>query len=251
MDATEAGPSAANLVVRGLSKRYGQVVVADGVDLTAVCGACLGIIGPNGAGKTSLFNLLDGSVRPDSGEVCLDGHNITAKRHTERARLGIARAYQVPKPFPALSVFENVLVAATFGAKLRGEAAGLAALHTIKQVGLADRSNTLAGSLTLLNRKRLELAKALAAKPKILLLDEIAGGLTEPEVKVLVELIRSLKPLVAMIWIEHVAHALTAVADSLMVLHFGRKLMEGPVAETLASSAVKEIYLGIKADVAP
>ena len=238
------------LEVAGLSKRYGEIVVADAVDLSVERGICLGVIGPNGAGKTSLFNLLDGSVRADAGRILLDGREVTRLARHRRARLGIARAYQIPQPFPDLTVFENVLVAATFGAGLAGTRAGLWAMEVLELVGLAARSETVAGGLGLLDRKRLELAKAVAAKPKLLLLDEIAGGLTEQEVLVLVELVRTLKPQHAVIWIEHIAHALAATADRLMVLHFGRKLVEGEPNAILASAEVREIYLGIAVDAA-
>ena len=238
------------LKVEGLNKRYGEIVVADGLNFSVSKGTCLGVIGPNGAGKTSVFNLIDGAVKPDSGHIKLVGEDITSLARHRRARRGIARAYQVPPPFPDLTVFENVLVASTYSAGLQGLQAATAAMAVLDRVGLANQRNTIAGGLPLLDRKRLELAKALAAQPKLLLLDEIAGGLTEGEVHVLVDFVRSIKPDFAIIWIEHIAHALAATADWLMVLHFGKKIIEGEPAQTLASAEVREIYLGIGVDAA-
>jgi branched-chain amino acid transport system ATP-binding protein len=238
------------LEIEGLSKRYGEIVVADALSFSVAKGTCLGVIGPNGAGKTSVFNLIDGGVRADAGKIRFAGRDIGRLARHRRARLGIARAYQIPQPFPDLTVFENLLVATTYSAGLRGAEAARAALEVLDRVGIASFRNTIAGSLTLLNRKRLELAKALAARPKLLLLDEIAGGLTEAEVHVLVDFVRSIKPDFAIIWIEHIAHALARTADSLLVLHFGKKLIEGEPAATLASAQVREIYLGISVDAA-
>jgi branched-chain amino acid transport system ATP-binding protein len=244
------GTMSAVLEVENLTKRYGEIVVSDALSFSVATGTCLGVIGPNGAGKTSVFNLIDGGVRADAGTVRLAGQNVTALPRHRRARLGIARAYQIPQPFPDLTVFENLLVASTYSAGLRGGEASRAAMEVLDRVGLGPLRNTVAGSLTLLNRKRLELAKALAARPRLLLLDEIAGGLTEAEVHVLVDFVRSIKPEFAIIWIEHIAHALARTADVLMVLHFGRKIVEGEPAATLASAQVKEIYLGIPVDAA-
>jgi len=238
------------LKVDDLSKSYGPIVVVDHLSFEVAKGECLGIIGPNGAGKTSLFNVIDGGVRPNGGKISLLGENVTRLPRHKRARKGIARAYQVPQPFPDLSVFENVLVAATFAGGYSGKEANERAAEVIERVGLAERKDETAGALRLLDRKRLEVAKALAANPKLLLLDEVAGGLTEAEVEVLVELIKSLKPHYAIIWIEHVAHALLATADRLMALHYGRKLTEGDPSVVLNSPEVRAIYLGIIDDAA-
>lgn len=236
------------LQVEKLTKRFGAVTVADGLDFVAVMGQCLGVIGPNGAGKTSVFNLLDGTLRTEFGRILLDGDDITRLPQFERARRGIARAYQIPQSFPDLTVFENVLIAATFAARLSGAAATTWAMNVLECTGLADRWAQTAGALLLLDRKRLELARAIAARPRLLLLDEIAGGLTEPEVQIVIDLVRTLKANHAIIWIEHVAHALVAAADSIMVLNFGAKIGEGEPKAILASPAVREIYLGISVD---
>jgi len=238
------------LRVAGLAKRYGAIVVADGVDLDVARGECLGIIGPNGAGKTSLLNLIDGSVRADGGTVTLAGRDVTRLPQHRRVRLGLARAYQVPQAFPDLSVYENVLAGAEFGAGLTGGGAARAAVEVIERVGLGAQADRLAGALPLLDRKRLELARALGARPKLLLLDEIAGGLTELEVGELVGLLRAIKQDVAMAWIEHVAHALLAVADRLLALNFGACVAAGTPAAVMADARVREIYLGVAPDAA-
>ena len=236
------------LRIERLNKRFGGVVVADSISLALAPNTCLGVIGPNGAGKTSLFNLIDGSIRRDSGRILLDDVDVSELPKHRRARMGIARAYQIPQPFPDLTVFENVLAGATFGAGLRGVRAARAAREVLERTGLDAHMHLMAGTLPLLDRKRLELARALAARPKVLLLDEIAGGLTEPEVRLLVGLIRSLKQSVAMMWIEHIAHALVAAADAVFVLDFGRKIAEGDPATILDSPEVQEIYMGIAID---
>jgi branched-chain amino acid transport system ATP-binding protein len=231
-----------------LTKRFGAIVVVDDLSFEVRRGECLGVIGPNGAGKTSLFNVLDGGVRTDSGKVLLANEDVTNLPRHKRTHKGISRAYQIPQPFADLTVFENVLVASTFAAGLSGHAANELASQVIYRVGLKDRQRSMAGGLTLLDRKRLEVAKALAARPKLLLLDEVAGGLTEAEVEVLVELVKAIKPDYAIVWIEHVAHALSATADRLMALHYGRKLVEGSPQTVMESAEVREIYLGVTAD---
>lgn len=238
----------ASLSVNGLCKAYGEIVVADGVSFELAAGECLGVIGPNGAGKSSLFNLLTGVAVPDKGSIRLAGQELVGLPAYKRARLGVARAFQIPQPFANLSVYENVLAAASFGAGLQGDAAAESAWNALQRSGLAARADALAGSLPLLDRKRLELAKGLAAKPRLLLLDEVAGGLTEREVQQMVALVRELKTTYAVIWIEHIAHALKAVADRVMVLHFGRKLLEDRPQTVLDSDVVREIYMGIPAD---
>jgi branched-chain amino acid transport system ATP-binding protein len=236
------------LQLENLSKAFGSIVVADRVDLAVEEGAALGIIGPNGAGKTSLFNLVTGALRPDAGIVRLAGRDITALPPEARARDGIARSFQVPQPFANLTVFENLLVGATHAGN-RSESEVVERCGTIlESTGLLGLANRPAGTLTLLERKRLELAKALATRPRLLLLDEIAGGLTEPECNQLVAAIRDIRSAgVTIVWIEHVVHALLAVVDRLFVLNFGRKIAEGEPRAVMASQEVREIYLGIEA----
>ena len=236
------------LEIEKLSKAFGSVVVADDLDLAVDAKSALGIIGPNGAGKTSLFNLITGALRPDSGVIRLDGTDITPRPPQARARAGIARSFQIPQPFGNLTVFENLLVGATH-CRNRSEAEVTDACRDIlTRTGLATLANRRAGSLTLLQRKRLELARALATEPRVLLLDEIAGGLTEHECNDLVGTIRDIRSRgVTIVWIEHVVHALLAVVDRLLVLNFGRKIAEGDPRTVMASAAVREIYLGIEA----
>ena len=231
-----------------VSKSYGALKVVDGVSLSVQEGETLGILGPNGAGKTTLFNLISGDTRADSGAVLFDGRDITALAPHQRCRAGLGRTYQVPQPFGAMTVFENMLVAAAFGAGLAERAEHPVCIEVLEQTGLVARANQLAGSLTLLDRKRLELARALATRPKLLLLDEIAAGLTEPEAAELIAELRSIRARgITMIWIEHVMHALLAVADRLFVIDYGRKLAEGLPREVVDDAAVKRVYMGIEA----
>jgi len=238
------------LALENISKRFGAVVVADGVDLTLGEGEALGIIGPNGAGKTTLFGIATGTVRPDGGRVLFGGEDITALRPERRCRKGLARSFQIPQPFSGMTVFENVVVAAAFGAGEREAVVYDHCADLLTRCGLAGKANTRAGGLTLLDRKRLELARALATRPRVLLLDEVAGGLTEHECVALVALIKDVRASgVSIVWIEHIVHALTAVIDRLVVLHGGRFIAEGEPYTVIKSPQVAEIYMGIGADV--
>lgn len=240
---------AAILTLENLSKSFGAVTVADGLSYDVEEGEALGVIGPNGAGKTSMFNLITGTVAPDVGKVRFEGRDITRSSAAARSRSGIARSFQVPQPFSHLTVFENAMVAATQAAGLSGRKAEQLCLDVLDQTGLLSKANTVAGGLTLLDRKRLELTRALCAKPRLLLLDEIGGGLTEAECRSLVETINAIRRSgVSIIWIEHVVHALLAVVDRLIVIDFGRKIGEGDPKTVMASREVQEIYLGIEAD---
>jgi len=235
------------LEVENLGKSFGAVVVADKLSLSLAKGEALGIIGPNGAGKTSLFDMVAGVMKPTVGRVLLDGADITQMRADRRCRLGIGRCFQIPKPFLGLSVFENLLVAAAFGSRKREAEVAARCADILVETGLANRANQPAGGLALLQRKRLELARALATEPRVLLLDEIAGGLTEAECHSLVETIHSVRRRgVSIIWIEHVLHALTAVVERLLVLNFGKVIGVGKPDEIMNSREVREIYLGIE-----
>jgi len=236
------------LEVSGLSKAFGTVVVADGVNLALEKGEVLGVIGPNGAGKSSVFNLIAGSLRPDAGAIHLAGQDVSSLSASARARAGIFRAFQIPQAFPHLTVYENILAAATFGPSRSRDEAERAAVSAMTTTGLAPKARTKAGAVPLLDRKRLELAKGLSSSPRILMLDEIGGGLNEREVATLVDLIRSIKQDYAILWIEHIAHALKAVADRILLLNFGKVLMEGPPEDVMASSVVKSIYMGLPTD---
>jgi branched-chain amino acid transport system ATP-binding protein len=236
------------LSLHGVSKSYGAVKVTDNISLAVNAGETLGILGPNGAGKTTLFNLISGDVRCDAGRVEYDGRDVTRLAPHRRCRSGIGRSYQVPQPFGAMTVFENLVTAACFGGGESERAAWKTARAVLEQTGLSAQANRPAASLRLLDRKRLELARALATKPKLLLLDEIAGGLTEHEAKELVgELARIKASGVTMVWIEHVVHALLALADRLFVINFGAKLAEGEPQAVMKDPEVQRVYMGLEA----
>lgn len=236
------------LSLRSVSKSFGALKVTDDVSFDVAPGEALGIIGPNGAGKSTLFNLISGNLRPDKGSVWFDGADITPHPPMQRSALGIGRSFQIPQPFGGLSVYENLLVAAQFGGGLRGREAGRHCLDILDKTGLADVLDKPAGGLPLLKRKRLELARAMATSPRLILLDEIAGGLTEAECTDLVHTIKDIHATgTAIIWIEHVLHALNSVVRRLMVLNFGKVVMLGQPDAVMNSDEVREIYLGIEA----
>jgi branched-chain amino acid transport system ATP-binding protein len=233
------------LLVDAVSKSFGAVKVTDALSFAVAEGETLGILGPNGAGKTTLFNLVTGHLRPDAGRIEFRGEDVGELPPHRRCRMGMGRAYQIPKPFGAMTVFENLVTAAAFGGQRREKDTYDDAVEILRQTGLVGKANRRAGGLGLLDRKRLELARALATRPKLLLLDEIAGGLTEEEARQLVAELRRIKSAgVTMLWIEHVVHALFAVADRLLVVHSGRKLAEGEPAQVLADPEVQRVYLG-------
>jgi branched-chain amino acid transport system ATP-binding protein len=237
------------LALEKISKRFGAVVVANEIDLAVADGEALGIIGPNGAGKTTLFGMATGMIRPDAGRVRFAGADITAAPPERRCVLGIARSFQVPQPFGGMTVFENLAVAAAFGNRQREHDADARCIDIVMRCGLGDKINRPARTLTLLDRKRLELARALATNPRVLLLDEVAGGLTEHECVSLLTLIGQVKRSgVAIVWIEHIVRALVAVVDRLVVLHGGALIAQGDPQAVIRSPAVSEIYMGIAAD---
>jgi len=237
------------LALDNVSKRFGAVVVAEGIDLALNEGEALGIIGPNGAGKTTLFGIAAGTVAPDAGRVFFGGEDITRLTPERRCRKGLARSFQIPQPFAGMTVFENVVVAAAFGNGEREAAVYDRCAGLLMRCGLADKANRRAGGLTLLDRKRLELARALATNPRVLLLDEVAGGLTEHECGTLVALVKEVRAGgVSIVWIEHVVHALLATIDRLLVLHGGQFIAAGDPHTVIKSPEVAEIYMGIAAD---
>ena len=236
------------LTLHNVRKAYGALKVTDDVSLSVEEGQTLGILGPNGAGKTTLFNLISGDVSVDAGRIAYDGLDVTRLAPHMRCRRGIGRSYQVPQPFGAMTVFENLVTAACFGGGLRERDAWRTARDVLEQTGLAAHANKPASGLRLLDRKRLELARALATGPKLLLLDEIAGGLTEPEALSLVGELRRIKAQgLTIVWIEHVVHALMALADRLVVLNFGAKLAEGAPQAVMADPEVRRVYMGLEA----
>ena len=215
------------------------------VSLTVAPGEALGIVGPNGAGKTTLLDLLTGTGRCDAGRVRLHGRDVTRLPPPLRARMGLGRTFQVPRPLGDLTVFENALVGATHAAGLRGRHAYGTAYEALALTGMADQANTRSGTLRLLDRKRLELARALAMQPRVLLLDEIAGGLSDPETEELIGTIRAVNSAgTAIVWVEHVLRVLTAVVTRLMCLAGGQIIAEGAPSDVLASDAVRTAFLG-------
>jgi branched-chain amino acid transport system ATP-binding protein len=233
------------LAAHGLRKSFGSVVVTDGVSLEARGGEALGIIGPNGAGKTTLFHLLAGSLPADAGRVELDGADVSREPPHRRCRRGLARTQQIPRPFGDLTVYENALVGAHFG---RGHAAPHAAdraMHALARAGLAELAERPASTLGLLARKRLELARALAADPVVLLLDEVAGGLTEAETGELCAVLDAIRTAgVALVWVEHGVTSLAGFVDRLLALDRGRVVALGRPDEVLADPEVQRTYLG-------
>jgi len=236
------------LKLENLSKSFDSITAIDAVDLEVTQGEALGVIGPNGAGKTTLFNLVTGLLKPDTGTVWFGGRNITHAPPRARCIAGIGRSFQIPHPFESLTVFENLLVAAIHGRRRREAQVIDACGEILERTGLIAFANRRAGMLNLLGRKRLELARALASAPRLLLLDEIAGGLTEAECGELVQLVEDIKQSgVTIVWIEHIVHALVAVVSRLVVLNFGRKIVEGEPRSVMISDEVREIYMGIAA----
>jgi branched-chain amino acid transport system ATP-binding protein len=233
------------LAAAGIRKRFGALVVLDGVDLAVGEAEAVGIVGPNGAGKTTLLSVLAGSLRPEDGSVRFRGTDVTASGPADRCALGIGRTHQVPRPFGGMTVFENVLVGATAGGRRRGSDAHDLCLSVLDQCELTPLANRRAESLGLLHRKRLELARALATGPSLLLLDEIGAGLTDAES---VELVRTVQTLlerrIAVVWIEHIVSVLTQVVTRLICMDAGRVIAEGQPDAVMSHAAVVDAYLG-------
>lgn len=234
------------LVATGVRKEFGAVAALDGVDLEIGSGDAIGIVGPNGAGKTTLLNVLAGTIRPSGGSVVFDGVDVTRTRPDVRARMGIGRAHQIPRPFGAMTVFENCFVGASTGAGLRRRAAYERCLEVLELSGLMDVADRRADTLGLLQRKRLELARALATNPDVLLLDEIGAGLTDAEAADLVKLINRLhsEDGIAVVWIEHIVHILVQVVSRLVCMVEGRVLADGEPSSVMRDERVISAYLG-------
>jgi branched-chain amino acid transport system ATP-binding protein len=236
---------AAVIAAVDVRKRFRALTVLDGVSLSLDKGEAVGIVGPNGAGKTTLLNVLSGSLAPDSGRVVFHGQDVTNRDAAARCRLGVGRTHQVPRPFGGMTVFENLLVGATAGGRARGAAANDLCLRLLDQCALTHVANRRAETLGLMQRKRLELARALAVEPVVLLLDEIGGGLTDAETAALVETVAGLRESgIAVLWIEHIVHVLVQVVSRLVCMDAGRVIADGPPESVVAQAAVIDAYLG-------
>ncbi len=233
------------LQIEDVRQQFGALTVLNGITVAVPPGQALGVVGPNGAGKTTLLDIVAGGRRPAGGQVRLAGHDVTTSSAAHRTRLGLGRTYQVPRPFASMTVFENALVAAARGAGLRRQAAYQAAYAALRRAGLAGKADVAAHRLTLLERKRLELARALATQPSVLLLDEIAGGLTEPETDALIDTIREVHAAgTTIVWVEHIMRALTQVVQRVVCLADGRLLFDGTPQDMLRDQHVQRAYLG-------
>lgn len=229
----------------GLSKRYGDLQVLSQVEFSVGDSEAVGIVGPNGAGKTTLLSVLAGSVTPSAGTVILDGEDVTGLRPEFRCRRGIGRAFQIPRPFGGMTVLENVMVGAAYGARLPHKDLYKRCVGVLELCGLVSLANRRAESLGLLHRKRLELARSLATDPRVLLLDEIGAGLTDAEAVELVSTIKQLRQLgISIVWIEHIVHILVQVIDRLICMDAGRVIAEGKPEEVLRDAVVVDAYLG-------
>jgi branched-chain amino acid transport system ATP-binding protein len=234
------------LELRAVTKSIGGLTILNQLSLSLQSGEALGVLGPNGAGKTTMLHLIGGDMRPSSGHILFAGQPVTPLPAHQRCRLGIARTYQIPLPFKGLTVYENTLVGATFSGRTAGKAPALCR-EVLELTGLSGRHDTLAGNLRLLDRKRLEVARALATQPRLILLDEIGGGLTEGEFQDLLAVIAAIRARgLTLIWIEHVVHALASAVDRILAMNFGTKLIEGDPETILASKAFQDIYLGVE-----
>ena len=229
----------------GLQKAFGALIVLHDVDFALAADAAVGIVGPNGAGKTTLLNVLTGAMRPSSGRVSFRGADVTNVGAARRCRMGIARAHQIPKPFGGMTVFENVFVGASAGANERSRAAYARSIESLRLCEMLHLGNRRAESLGLLDRKRLELARAFATKPNVLLLDEIGAGLTDEEATDLISTVRQIRQQgVAIVWIEHIVHVLVQVVERLVCMDAGRVIADGPPSEVMGDAAVIDAYLG-------
>jgi branched-chain amino acid transport system ATP-binding protein len=228
-----------------VSKRFGSLTVLDHVDFAVGEGEAIGIVGPNGAGKTTLMNVLSGTYAPNGGTIELNGVDVTGTNAASRCLKGLSKTHQIPLPFLGMTVFENIYVAATHGAALSGDAAYDLTYDSLKLCGMEKIANRKAEAIGLLDRKRLELARALATRPKILLLDEIGGGLTDAEASELVETIRELhRRGISIVWIEHIVHVLLQVAKRLICMADGKIIADGDPEVVMKNKAVVEAYLG-------
>jgi len=233
------------LTFKNVNAGYGRVQILNDLSFEVKKGEVYGVIGPNGCGKTTMFNALIGLIIPTKGEITFNGKNVTKMNASARCQLGIGRTYQVPRPFEGMSVYENCLVAAVHGAGHSEKEGRRVALDALKLTELYDKREVRAGELTLLDRKRMEIARALGTEPKLLLLDEVAAGLTEAEVQDVMKMVANLKAAgYSIIWIEHVIQTMVESTDTLMCMAQGHNLIVGKPREVMNSKLVEEVYLG-------
>lgn len=233
------------LSVDGVAKYFGGLAALSDVSFSVTRGEVVGLMGPNGAGKTTLLNVVAGEYRPDAGRIVFRGRDITGLPAHAICRLGMARTYQIPQPFVTLSVRENLLVSAVFGRGLRRSSAEVEDESIFELVGLTEKKETLAENLPILSLKKLELARALARKPDLLLLDEVAAGTTEQEIPRVLETIRRIRETgITIIIIEHVMKVLVNVVDRILVLDKGMKICEGKPGDVMCDARVTEAYFG-------
>lgn len=233
------------LSVKDLGISFGSNHVLKSLNFELYQNEVLGVIGPNGAGKTVMLNVLTGILKPTKGQIIYLGKAITHKSITERVRGGFGRTFQVPRPFEKMSVFENVIVAGVYGAMMSEKEAKNKAIELLDLIGLGDKIELMAGKLSLLDRKRLEIGRGLAINPKILLFDEVAGGLTESEVAKILDVVRMIKSRgISIIWIEHVLQTMREGTDRVLLLSEGRDVICGHPNDVMESKEVCECYLG-------
>ena len=234
---------------QAVSGGYPDRKVLREISFSVAKGSLTALIGPNGCGKTTLFNALIGLITPTQGHIIFNGHDVTKMSANDRARMGIGRTYQVPRPFEKMTVYENILVAAVHGAGLSEKAARPKCVEALQLTGLYDKREVVSGTLTLLDRKRLEIARALGTQPILLLLDEVAAGLTEAEVVDVMKMVADLKAAgFSIIWIEHVIETMVNSTDHLMCMSDGTQLLIGDPLEVMNSKLVEEVYLGVEED---
>ncbi len=237
------------LVVKDLSRSFGSLMAVNNLSFEVRQGEILGIIGPNGSGKTTVFNLLTGILKVDSGSIVLGGKDITGLSAARRCRTGIGRTYQIPRPFTKMTVLENLMVPAVHGGGLNEKQAKIKSDEVLELISMTPVRNNFAGSLTLLDRKRLELGRALATQPKLILIDEVAGGLTEKEVEQLLCIVKEIQQKgITIIWIEHIMMMMSDGADRVLCIAEGKRMQCGDPAEVMCSDAVLECYLGEEED---
>ncbi len=237
------------LCVKDLGISFGSNEVLKSVNFTLYEHEVLGVIGPNGAGKTVMLNILTGILRPTKGTVTYQGKDITGEDVTKRCKSGIGRTFQVPRPFEKMTVFENIMVGGVYGGGMSEKQAKVKAHEVGEVIGLQDKLTWFGGKLGLLDRKRLEIGRALATEPKILLLDEVGGGLTESEVGMIISLVKTVRDQgISVIWIEHIIRTMLEGTDRVLLLAEGVDVTCGPPLDVMNSQAVKDVYMGGEED---